>query len=283
MAVVAFGSQQHCQLCAKMRANVPLHPRYFEGSFPRCSSSLGLNRHPYGLSKYNCTEYLYAVVVKCVKITDRLQFRKSRKKIPIFSCALINEVKAKTRIFEGHRGFGCLVKVIASSDCLSSEGLPADHSGLKASHIFDPCSQEDLEDIGWCSLHLPRAPCPLCHAASPATAPPPCKVLGEVGTKTMPKTKSRTRRPQTVSEEGFLRGDHLANPLCRRGIRVPAQCSPGRNHLSHCRPLGRQGAGRASYGEEDVVRRRDPHRSNEDGMMQLAASQKTVRTHYEPY
>lgn len=54
----------------------------------------------------------------------------------------------------------CLVKVIAKSDDLFSEGLPVDYSGLVTSHIFDPQSQEALEYVGWCWLHRP------------ATAPP---------------------------------------------------------------------------------------------------------------
>ena len=68
--------------------------------------------------------------------------------------------------------FGCLVKAIANSAHPFSEGLPVDDSGLVASHIFDPWSQEALEDAGerWLPHH--RASCPRCHGASPATAPP---------------------------------------------------------------------------------------------------------------
>lgn len=99
-------------------------------------------------------------------MTHRLQLKKSRKKIPIFGCALINHFvmawwlcccidtcKQRLRFLKAMGILRCLVRVTANSNNLFSEGLPADHTGLVASCIFDPRSQEALEEVGQCWLH----------------------------------------------------------------------------------------------------------------------------------
>lgn len=63
-------------------------PRIFRGQLPSVLPCTGAQSTSIWAVKISL--HRYAVVVSCVKMTHKLQLKKSRKKICIFSCALIN-------------------------------------------------------------------------------------------------------------------------------------------------------------------------------------------------